>query len=159
MTPASGMIFYCALVHIVHSCKMLLQLSCRLAKTILPLNNIRALVSNRLIALHKCPGIKLICIGETLCCIIGKATYSATCGDIESLCGADQLCSGVKSGIEGAIHAMNEMYSQKCTSAEWCVLLVDASNAFNSLNPDALLWNAHILWSYCSCFLFNIYSG
>ena len=96
----------------------------------MPWNDIRALVSNHLIALYKCPGVRPIGIGETLCRIIGKAICSATCGDIESLCGADQLCGGVKSGIEleGAIHAMNEMYSHNCTLDDWGVLLVDASN-------------------------------
>ena len=130
-----------------------------MANTIFPWNEIRALVSNRLIALDKCPGIRPIGIGETLRRIIGKAICSATRGDIESLCGADQLCGGVKSGIEGAIHAMNEMYSQNCTSDDWGILLVDASNAFNSLNRAALLWNARILWPHCSRFLFNTYSG
>ena len=62
-----------------------------------------------------------------------------TFGNIESLCGADQLCDGVKSRIEGAIHVMNEMYSQNCTSDDQDVLLVDASNPFNSLNHAALL--------------------
>ena len=47
-------------------------------------------------------------------------------GDIKSLCGANQLCGGVKSGMEGTTHAMNEMYSQNCTSDDWGVLLVDA---------------------------------
>ena len=134
-------------------------LSRRLANTIFPWNDIRALVSNRLIALDKCPGVRPIGIGETLRRIIGKAICSATRGDIESLCGADQLCGGVKSGIEGAIHAMNEMYSQNCTSDDLGILLVDASNAFNSLDRAALLWNARILWPRCSRFLFNTYSG
>ena len=134
-------------------------LSRRLANTIFPWNDIHALVSNRLIALDKCPGVRPIGIGETLRHIIGKAICSATRGDIESLCGADQLCGGVKSGIEGAIHAMNEMYSQNCTSDDWGILLVDASNAFNSLNRAALLWNARIFWPRCSRFLFNTYSG
>ena len=120
-------------------------LSRQLANTILPWNDIRALVSNHLTALDKCPGIRPIGIGETLRRIIGKAIYSAMCGGIESLCGADQLYGGVKSGIDGAIDAMNEMYSQNCTSDDWGVLLVDASNAL-TVSTLLLCYRMH---AYC----------
>ena len=83
-------------------------LTWRLANSFTPWNDNCALISNRLIALDKCPGVRLVGIGETLCRIIGKAICSATHTDIESLGGADQLCGDIKSGIEGAIHAMND---------------------------------------------------
>jgi len=111
----------------------------RLANTIMPWDDICALVSNRLIALDKSPGVQPIGIGETLHRLLGKAICSATHLDIEPLCGSDQLCGGIKSGIEGAIHAMNDLYSQNITSVDWGILLVDATNAFNSLNCAALL--------------------
>ena len=88
--------------------------------------------------------MRSIGIGETLSHIIGKAICSATRTDIESLCGVDQLCGGIKSGIEEAIHAMNDLHLQHITLSDWGFLLVDASNAFNSLNPAALLWNVHV---------------
>ena len=39
------------------------------------------------------------------------------------------------------------------------MLLVDTSNAFNSLNHVSLLWNLHVLWPRCSRFVFNSYQG
>ena len=91
---------------------------------------------------------------------VGKALCMATRIDIENLCGVDQLCGGLRSGIEGAVHAINDFFSQHSDSVPGRgVLLVDVSNAFNSLNHSAFLWNARILWPRCSCFLFNTYRG
>ena len=67
-------------------------LSCRLANTIVPWDQVRALVSNRLIALDKYLGVRPVDVGETLRRIFGRAVYIATRVDIEDLCGIDQLC-------------------------------------------------------------------
>ena len=117
-------------------------------------------MSNCFIALVKCPGGHPVGVGETPRRIVGKAVCMATRVDIEDLCGTDQLCGGIRSGIEGVIHAMNDLFAQHHDSVPgWGVLSVDASNAFNSLKHSALLWNARILWPHCSRFLSNTYRG
>ena len=82
--------------------------------------------------MDKSPGVRPIAIGEIPRRILCKAVALATSMDVTDLCGIDQLCSGIKGGIEGAVHAMRELYEENRKSA-WGILLVDAKNAFNSL--------------------------
>ena len=92
--------------------------------------------------------------------IIGKAVCLVTRLDAALACGTDQLCAGLQSGIEGAIHAMNEIFGVNYAHPSgWGVLMIDASNAFNYLNRAAMLLHARVLWSRCARFLFNTYCG
>ena len=60
--------------------------------------------------------------------------------DVEELCGVSQHCSGLKVGIDGAVHAIRDHFEDNRGSG-WGLLLVDAKNAFNSLNRAAALRN------------------
>ena len=113
-----------------------------------------ALVACRLIALDKKPGVCPIGIGELPWRIIAKAVLSVISGDIQETTGSLQLCSGQTSGIEAAVHAMHEAYNDDSVQA---ILLVDASNAFNSLNREAALCNIQHLCPSLATILINTY--
>ena len=102
-------------------------------------------MASRLVALDKCPGVRPIGIGETLRRLIGKAVGMATRYDVEEVCGIDQLCAGMKAGIEGAVRAIKDINFDDRNDDGWGVLLVDAANAFNCINRLALLWNVRVL--------------
>jgi len=96
------------------------------------------LVACRLIALDKNPGVRPIGVGEVVRRIIAKAALSIIRSDIQRAAGPIQLCAGQISGVEAAIHSMRTMFSTDDTEG---MLLVDASNAFNSLNRNVALQN------------------
>ena len=64
--------------------------------------------------------------------------YSIIHDDIQAAAGPLQLCDGQLSGCEAAVHSMRQPYSSPELEA---VILVDASNVFNSLNQQAALFN------------------
>ena len=128
-----------------------------LANDVVPWQNVRALVANRLIALDKCPGVRPIGVGECLRRIIGKAVMVVAGVDLKVECGADQLCASLEAGIEGAVHAMCTEFDK--ADCGWGVLMVDAANAFNALNRKAALWHARHLWPAAARYLYNTYKG
>ena len=130
-------------------CDVLAELAKCLANSIVEWSDIKALMSSCLVALDKCPGVRPIAIGEIPRPILCKAMAMAT-----DLCEVDQLCSGLKGGIEGEVHAMRDLFEEHHADG-WGLLLVDARNAFNSLNRAAAIWNSCIQWPHCSRFLFN----
>ena len=82
-----------------------------------------------LIAIDKNPGVRPIGIGETVRRIIAKAVHTVLKPDILESVGCHQLCIGQMGGVESGVQSIRELF--KVNEA---VLLVDASNAFNSLN-------------------------
>lgn len=138
-------------------CDAVAGLTRSLANSLVDWSQIQALLANRLIALDKSPGIRPIGVGECLRRVIGKVICLITRDDAEVTCGTSQLCAGLKCGIEGAIHVANELFEVSDDSHG--MLLIDAKNAFNSINRLSLLWNVRVLWPRASRFIFNTYRG
>ena len=104
---------------------------------------LETILANRLIPLDKGEGaVRPIGVGEVLRRIMGKCVTKVTKPDVIDASGSLQVCAGHKSGSEAAIHAMRELFEHDNSDA---VLLIDASNAFNSLNRAAALYNNRVL--------------
>ena len=83
-----------------------------------------------LIALDKNPGVCPIGICEVARRIVSKAILFVLKGDIQDSVSSSQLCGGQIAGIEAAVDTVRQVFENDDTEA---ILMVDASNAFNSL--------------------------
>ena len=99
------------------------------------------LLSCRLIALNKNLGVRPIGIGEIPRRILVKAVLRITESDIRYAAGALQLSAGQIAGVETAVHMVQDTF---CCDETEAALLVDASNAFNTLNRAAALHNVEV---------------
>lgn len=117
----------------------------------------RALMAGRLVALDKCPGVRPVGIGETWRRLFAKIVLLVAHNEAKEVCGIDQLCAGLESGIEGGIHDMNFLWAGMEQEEHYGFLLVDARNAFNEQNRTIMLWVVRHLWPSGARFTFNCY--
>ena len=117
-------------------------------------HRIEAFLSCRLISSDKNPGLGPIGVGEVLRRIAGKIIASVLKEDVIKCTGTLQVCCGQEADIEAAVHSMNMMYEDENTDA---ILLVDASNTFNSLNRQLFLYNISYLCPSIAIFVKNCY--
>ena len=118
--------------------------------------SIEAYLSCRLIPLEKLPGVRPIGIGEVIRRIIGKTVIATVKSQIVQCAGPLQRCAGQRSGCEAAVHAMTEAFDQDESEA---ILLVDAANAFNSINRKVLLHNIQYLCPVLAIYTINCYQS
>ena len=113
-----------------------------------------AYTASKLVPLDKNPGVRQIGIGEVLRRIIAKAVISTIKPEIMKSAGPLQLCAGQEAGCEAATHEMNQIFLEDQTDA---ILLVDASNAFNSINRKVMLYNIKHLCPEMATYAYNSY--
>ena len=138
----------------VNLCNSLALVAKRLCSEYVDPQGIAALLACRLIALDKRPGVRPIGVCETARRIIAKAILKIIKVDIQNTAGSIQLCAGQIGGAEAAIQAVRELFQSDETEA---VLLVDAQNAFNSLNRQLALRNVPSLCPLLAAILINTY--
>ena len=135
-------------------CHSLALLARRLCTQFIHPSILAPLLACRLVALDKNPGVHPIGVCEVARRIISKAILFVIKGDIQDSAGSRQLCGGQIAGIEAAVHSVRKLFENDTTEA---ILLVDASNAFNSLNRANALMNIRTVCPAFSTILINIY--
>ena len=113
------------------------------------------LLSCHLIALDNNPGVCPIGIEETVRRIIAKAVLWTLKQDILEGVGSIQLCGGQVAGCEAAVHAVQNLFDDESTEA---ILLVNATNAFDTINCQAALHNIHFNCPAISKISLNFYT-
>ncbi|CAM9989991.1 unnamed protein product, partial [Heterosigma akashiwo] len=101
------------------------DLATKMSNEVMEWSAISALLARRGLMLDKKPGLRPIGVGEVLQRILAKSVAWVTKGDVTQESGVDNLAGGLKSGIEGGVHAMKELWADEGTE-----VVVDASNAF-----------------------------
>ena len=116
-----------------------------------------AIISDRLIALDKQPGIRPVGVGETWRRLMAKCLLKVAGPEAKTACGTTQLVGGLEAGIEGAIHAMRVLWEENNKEEDWGLLLTDARNAFNEENRTAMIWAVRHEWPSGAQFTFHCY--
>ena len=124
-------------------CDALATMTRKLCTEYIDPRTIEPILANRLIPLDKGEGaVRPIGVGEVIRRVIGKCVMKVTKEDVLDASGSLQVCAGLRSGSEAAVHAMHSIFEEEETDA---VLLIDASNAFNALNRAAALHNIRVV--------------
>ncbi|KAI2490762.1 hypothetical protein MHU86_23809 [Fragilaria crotonensis] len=82
-----------------------------LANTSPPWAAYRAVMANRLVALDKQPGTRPVGIGEVYRRLWAKCLLKAIGSQATAACGNFNLCAGLQAGIEGAVHAVRDVFA------------------------------------------------
>ena len=115
---------------------------------------LEAFTSCRLLKLNKNPGIRPIGVGEVLRRIVGKTIAGFLKEEIKEAAGPLQVCAGHSAGAEAAIHAMRQVFAEERTDR---ILLIDAINAFNTMNRSVAVHNIQLTCKKIALYIINTY--
>ena len=115
-----------------------------------------AFIACRLTSLNKNLRLRPIGVGKVLRRIAGKVVMKILKKDVIHAAGSVQVCAGQEAGAEASIHAMYDIYNDKHSEA---VLLVDAENAFNSINRKIMVHNISVVCPAISTFVSSGYQS
>lgn len=90
----------------------------------------------------KSGGHRPIAVGETLKRLVSKCLATLSRRAALSLLSTLQLGVGIRGGSEAVVHAVNRLLSSTPDTGH-CTLLLDFSNAFNSINREAMFREFH----------------
>ena len=139
----------------INLCESLAKLTRKLSTEAIDPLTIEAFLANRLIPLGKGSGeVRPIGVGEVICKVIAKCVLKVLKQDVIEASGAMQVCTGQRNGSEAAVLAKRNIIEADDTDA---ALMVNASNAFNSLNRAAAFHNIRILCPTIVTFVINTY--
>ena len=135
-------------------CDAIALMARRLSTGYVDPSTMKSYTACRLVPLDKKPGVRPVGIGEVLRRIIGKAIMNIVQGEMVSATAPIQVCAGLPGGVEAAVHAAREIFESQDTEA---LILVDADNAFNSLNREAALMNIRVVCPELAPYVINSY--
>ena len=122
----------------------------RLCTDLIKTQTIKTFLSCKLIALVINSGHSPIGVGKVLRKVAGKVIVSVLKNEVIDYIVSFQVYAGQELGIEAALHSLNSMCNNENNDA---VLLVDASDAFNSLNRNLFLHNISYICAAISVFV------
>ena len=94
-------------------------------------------------------------MGEIWRRIFVKVLIEVPGADVQLACRTDQLCSELKAGIEGGIHAAHNFFLMNITPTiqqTFCLLMYEMHNHLNRVNMP---FELRFSWPRGACFLFN----
>ena len=90
-----------------------------LANAILPWAAYREFILVCLIVLDKQPGMYLVGVGETWHRLFANIVIKVMGPETTMACQDDQLCAGLKAGIDGEVHGVQAIWDENPTTKDW----------------------------------------